>query len=94
MMTCGFIDMNTYILTEGNNFKTFLKELALDSYYVIEHEIGQVYGVCTHQIFLNSGEDLMSTLQFKHMDKFDSLLVFNVRFYFTYLWGRQISYKP
>ena len=48
MMTCGFIDMNTYILTEGNHFKTFLKELALDSYYVIEHEIGQVYGVCTH----------------------------------------------
>ena len=34
MMTSGFIDMNTYILTEGNNFKTFLKELALDSYYL------------------------------------------------------------
>ena len=38
--TCGlvvFIDMNTYILAEGRNFKTFLKKsyaVALDSYYL------------------------------------------------------------
>ena len=38
--TCGivvFIDMNTYILTKGRNFKTFLKEnyaIALDSCYL------------------------------------------------------------
>ena len=32
-----FIDINTYILTEGTNFKTLLKEnyaIALDSYYL------------------------------------------------------------
>ena len=32
-----FIDMNTYILTEGRNFKTFLKEnyaVDLDSCYI------------------------------------------------------------
>ena len=38
-----FIDMNFYILTEGRNFKTFLRENyagTLDSFYMfIEHEI-------------------------------------------------------
>ena len=49
-----FIDMNFYILTEGRNFKAFLKEnyaVALDSFYMfIEHEIEHsgesAYGVC------------------------------------------------
>ena len=42
---CGlllFIDMNTYILTEWRNFKTFLKEnypIALDSYYLFTKKL-------------------------------------------------------
>ena len=51
-----FIDMDTYILTEGRNFKTFLKEnesVALDScYFFIEHGIendaDSTYWVCIH----------------------------------------------
>ena len=49
-----FIDMETYILTEGRHFKTFLKEnyaIALDSCYLFtkkmfEHNIDSAYGVC------------------------------------------------
>ena len=52
-----FIGINTYILTEGRNFKTFLKEnyaSALDSCYMftkknvehgIEHDVDSAYGV-------------------------------------------------
>ena len=52
-----FIGTNTYILTEGRNFKTFLKEnyaSALDSCYMftkknvehgIEHDVDSAYGV-------------------------------------------------
>ena len=53
-----FIDMNMYILKEGRNFKTFLKEnyiITLDSCYSftkknvehgIELDIDSAYGVC------------------------------------------------
>ena len=42
-----FIDMNSYLMTEGRNFKTFLKDnfgINLDSCYIftkkiVEHEI-------------------------------------------------------
>ena len=53
--------MSMYTLTEGRNFKTFLKEnheIALDSCYLfiyykyvehgIEHDIDSAYRVCIH----------------------------------------------
>ena len=48
-----FVDMDTYILTENRNFKTFLKEnyaIALDSCYLFtkklfEHDNDSAYGV-------------------------------------------------
>ena len=53
--------MNMYILTEGRNFKTFMKEnyaIALDSCYLliyykyvehgIERDIDSAYRVCIH----------------------------------------------
>ena len=54
-----FTDMNMYILTEGRDFKKFLREnyaIALDSCYLfkenvehgIEHDVDSVYEVCIH----------------------------------------------
>ena len=71
--------MNTYILTERRNFKTFWKArnyaIGLDNCYwfnlehEIEHDIGIAYGVCMHQTFPNFTTD-----------EFDSLLVILKRF--------------
>ena len=72
-----FIDINTYILTEGTNSKIFLKEnyaIALDSCYfltkkMLNMELNMILivliGVCIHHIFLNFTADLMNTLHFK-----------------------------
>ena len=56
-----FMDMIMYVLTEGRNFKTFLKEnyaTALDSCYLliyykyveygIEYDIDSAYRLCIH----------------------------------------------
>ena len=55
-----FVDMDTYILTEVSNFKTFLKEnyaIALSSCYLftkkmfehgIEHDIDSAHRLCIH----------------------------------------------
>ena len=79
MCTCNFYryeDMNTYILTERRNFKTFWKEnyaVGLDSCYVFnlehrtEHDIDSAYGVCMHY-----------TLPNFTADEFDSLLACNI----------------
>ena len=40
-----FIDMNTYILAEGRNFKTFLKE-NYTTEHGTDHDIDSAYGVC------------------------------------------------
>ena len=63
LASCGmmvFTDMNTYILTEGRNFKSFLQKkyaIASDSCYLftkenvehgIEHDIDNTYGVLIH----------------------------------------------
>ena len=79
-----FIDMNTYILTERRNFKTFWKEnyaVGLDSCYVFnlehrtEHDIDSAYGVCMHYTVPNFTAD-----------EFDSLLACNIiRFLFNCL---------
>ena len=63
MWTDGFYkNMNTYILTESKNFRTFLKEnysIVLDSCklhiykkenaeHVFNHNVGSSYAVCTY----------------------------------------------
>ena len=75
-----FIDINTYILTEGRNFKRFLKEnyaIVLSSCYLftyllnvengIERDIASAYGVCIHYTFLGFTADLMNTMQVKYV---------------------------
>ena len=76
--------MNTYILTERRNFKTFWKEnyaVGLDSCYVFnlehrtEHDIDSAYGACMHYTVPNFTAD-----------EFDSLLACNIiRFLFNCL---------
>ena len=93
MCTCNFYryeDMNTYILTERRNFKTFWKEnyaVGLDSCYVFnlehrtEHDIDSAYGVCMHY-----------TLPNFTADEFDSLLACNIISFYLTVYGRQIFY--
>ena len=68
----AFIDMNTYILTEGRNFKTFLKEndaTSLDCCYlftkkVLNMELNMMfsaYGVYIHYAFLKFTVDSINT---------------------------------
>ena len=70
--SCGldlFIDMNTYIITEGRNFKAILKEnyaMTLDSCYLfnvehgIEYDVDSTYGIYLYYTFLNFAADLIS----------------------------------
>ena len=50
MWTCGFYRYeHVYILTEGRNFKTFLKEnFAIPLEHRIEYDIDNAYRICIH----------------------------------------------
>ena len=74
-----FIDMNTYILTEGRNFKTFLKGIYTTALEFFSHLLvtkcwtwnwtlcfDSGYGTCG---ILNFTVDSMNTLQLKQMMK-------------------------
>ena len=59
MSTCDFYRMNTYILTERRNFKTFWKEnyaIGLNSCYLFnvehgtEHDIDSAYRAILHAL--------------------------------------------
>ena len=59
MSTCDFYRMNTYILTERRNFKTFWTEnnvIGLNSCYLFnvehgtEHDIDIAYGAILHAL--------------------------------------------
>ena len=71
--SCGLdvcIDMTTYIITEGRNFKALLKEnngMTLDSCYLfnvehgVEYDVDSTYGIYLYYTFLNFAADLMDT---------------------------------
>ena len=66
--------MNTYILTEGRNFKTFLKDyaIALDSCYELTKEmlnmkLNLILIVLTGSLNFHIIAHSMNTLQFKQM---------------------------
>ena len=72
--------MNTDILSEGSNFKTFLKKpdtilLDIDSCYTLlkndelelEHDVDSAYGVCIQLTFLNLPTDSINSFQLKRM---------------------------
>ena len=82
-----FIDMNTYIITKGKKFKTFLKKIMQSLWTVVtylrknnEHGIEHVplisaCGVCIHQTLLKFTVESMKTLQDKQMINHNSPLV-------------------
>ena len=69
--------MNTDILSEDSNFKTFLKTILLDidSCYTLlkndelelEHDVDSAYGVCIQLTFLNLPTDSINIFQLKRM---------------------------
>ena len=85
-----YIYMNMCILTEGRNFKAFLKaNYAIVSFTNNCYDVNSGYGACKQQTFLNFTADLMNTMQFK---QFVNLYYFKV--FLICLWVKQISDKP